>query len=152
MPTLCLTMIVKNESKIIERLFESVLPIIDSFCICDTGSTDNTLEIIFDFFKKHNKVGKIVSEPFKNFSHNRNFALKASEGMSDYLLLMDADMILDIRNFDKNKLEGNSFYILQGNENFYYKNIRIIENNGKYTYLGVTHEYLNMPSNLYYIA
>ena len=59
-PTLCLNMIVKNESKIIERLLSSVLPIIDSYCICDTGSTDNTIEIIENFFKKHNKTGKIV--------------------------------------------------------------------------------------------
>ena len=42
-PTLCLNMIVKNESKIITRLFDSVLQIIDSYCICDTGSNDNTI-------------------------------------------------------------------------------------------------------------
>ena len=47
--TLCLNMIVKNESAIITRLFKSVLPIIDSYCICDTGSTDNTIEIIKTF-------------------------------------------------------------------------------------------------------
>ena len=46
LPTLCLNMIVKNESKIITRLLESVLPIIDTYCICDTGSTDNTIEVI----------------------------------------------------------------------------------------------------------
>ena len=39
-------MIVRNESKIITRLLESVLPIIDTYVICDTGSTDNTPEII----------------------------------------------------------------------------------------------------------
>ena len=44
-PTLCLNMIVKNESKIITRLFDSVIKIIDCYCICDTGSTDNTKEI-----------------------------------------------------------------------------------------------------------
>ena len=44
-PTLCLNMIVKNESKIITRLFNSVVPIIDCYCICDTGSTDNTVKI-----------------------------------------------------------------------------------------------------------
>ena len=44
--TLCLNMIVKNESKIITRLFDSVIGIIDTYCICDTGSTDNTCEII----------------------------------------------------------------------------------------------------------
>ena len=49
-PTLCLNMIVKNESKIITRLFDSVLPIIDCYCICDTGSTDNTVQIITNYF------------------------------------------------------------------------------------------------------
>ena len=37
-PTICLNMIVKNESKIITRLLNTVLPIIDTYCICDTGS------------------------------------------------------------------------------------------------------------------
>ena len=44
--TLCLNMIVKNESKIITRLLASVFPIIDCYCIFDTGSTDNTIELI----------------------------------------------------------------------------------------------------------
>ena len=33
LPTVCLNMIVKNENKIITRLFDSVLPIIDTYCI-----------------------------------------------------------------------------------------------------------------------
>ena len=45
-PTICLNMIVKNESKIILRLLDTVLPIIDTYCICDTGSTDMTKELI----------------------------------------------------------------------------------------------------------
>ena len=44
-PKICLNMIVKNESKVITRLLESVSPIIDTYCICDTGSTDDTKEI-----------------------------------------------------------------------------------------------------------
>jgi len=146
-PTLCLNMIVKNESKIIHRLLDSVLPIIDSYCICDTGSTDNTEELITEFFNKHKIPGKIVKEPFKNFEYNRNFALKSCVGMSDYVLLMDADMIMQVKNFDKNILKENDcFYILQGNENFYYQNMRIVRNNGLFSYSGVTHEYVNIPS------
>jgi tetratricopeptide (TPR) repeat protein len=141
-------MIVKNESKIITRLLTSVLPIIDSFCICDTGSTDNTIELIETFFKEQNIPGKIVKEPFKNFAHNRNFALKSAQGMSDFVLLLDADMILDIRDFKKEKLANHdSFYILQGNDQFYYQNVRIVRNNGLYSYAGVTHEYINTPPN-----
>jgi tetratricopeptide (TPR) repeat protein len=145
-PTLCLNMIVKNESKIIERLLQSVLPVIDSYCICDTGSTDNTEELITSFFKKHNIPGKIVKEPFKNFEHNRNVALKSCVGMSDYVLLLDADMILQVNKFDKMKLKNKDFfYILQGNEAFYYQNTRIVKNNGLFSYAGVTHEYVNVP-------
>ena len=46
-----LCMIVKNESKIIERCITSALPIIDAVSICDTGSTDNTVEVIEKFLK-----------------------------------------------------------------------------------------------------
>ncbi len=45
-PTICLNMIVKNEEKIIERLLHTVTPLVDSYCICDTGSTDRTAAII----------------------------------------------------------------------------------------------------------
>lgn len=145
-PTLCLNMIVKNESKIITRLFNSVLPIIDSYCICDTGSTDNTVEIITEYFGSKGISGKIIFEPFKNFSHNRTFSLKSCVGMSDYVLLLDADMILEIRNFNKEMLNGFDYFkILQGSESFYYENVRILRNDGLYHYVGVTHEYINTP-------
>ena len=75
-PTLCLNMIVKNESKIIRRLLKSTLKWIDSYCICDTGSTDNTVEISETFYKENNIQGKIVYEPFQDFGYNRSFALK----------------------------------------------------------------------------
>jgi tetratricopeptide (TPR) repeat protein len=147
-PTICLNMIVKNESKIVIRLFESVVNIIDCYCICDTGSTDNTIEIIQNYFASKNIPGIVVNEPFKNFCHNRNFALNACKGMSDFILLLDADMILECNNFDKNKLKSfDCCYILQGNESFYYKNVRIVKNNGLYSYYGVTHEYINTPPN-----
>lgn len=146
-PTLCLNMIVKNESKIITRLFDSVCSIIDCYCICDTGSTDNTVELITEYFKNKGIPGKVVIEPFKNFCHNRTFALQSCLGMSDYILLLDADMILEVKNFNKEFLNtADSFHILQGNDSFYYQNMRIVRNNGLYKYVGVTHEYIDTPS------
>jgi len=57
-------------------------------------------------------------------------------------------MVLDVRDFKKEKLgEYDSFYILQGNEQFYYQNVRVVRNNGLYSYAGVTHEYINTPPN-----
>jgi tetratricopeptide (TPR) repeat protein len=148
LPTLCLNMIVKNESKIIKRLLESVCEIIDCYCICDTGSTDNTVEIITSFFEEKNITGKIVHEPFKNFSYNRNFSLRSCIGMSDYVIFLDADMVLQVKNFDKSLLStADTFSILQGTEEFLYYNMRIVRNNMEYSYYGVTHEYINTPHN-----
>ena len=147
-PTLCLNMIVKNESRIIKRLFDSVINVIDSYCICDTGSTDNTIEIIQNYFQEKKIPGKIVSEPFKNFCHNRDFSLQSCVGMSDYVLLLDADMILETNQFNKQVLTtGDGFYIMQGDNSLCYQNLRIIKNNGLYKYVGVTHEYIDTPIN-----
>ena len=150
MPTICLNMIVKNESKIICRLFDSVIKWIDCYCICDTGSTDDTVNVIKKYFNSKNIPGKIVVEPFKDFSHNRNFSLQACAGMSDYVLLLDADMIFypNENAFSKKMLTLDVYYILQGSNDFYYKNVRIVKNNGNISYSGVTHEYINFPPNI----
>lgn len=144
--TLCLNMIVKNESKIIKRLFDSVLDIIDCYCICDTGSTDDTINIIKKYFESKNIPGKIIEEPFINFSHNRNIALNECLGMSNYILLLDADMVIKNFKFDKNLLCCDYYYLFQGNDFFNYHNIRIIKNDGYFKYYGYTHEYITYNS------
>lgn len=145
--TICLNMIVKNESKIIERLLKSVLPIIDTYCICDTGSDDNTVEIINDFFFKHDIKGKIIYQEFINFEQTRNYALNAAKSCADYLLLLDADMILEIGNeFDKSKLIDPVYSIRQGDE-FQYYNVRLISTLINAQYKGVTHEYIDSGLN-----
>ena len=152
-----LNMIVKNESKIITRLLDSVLPIIDSYCICDTGSTDNTIQVIQDYFNARQIPGKIVQEPFRDFGYNRTFALDQCTDMpAEYVLLMDADMVLQYGpEFSKNKLqemlaEHSAHYIMQGTSEINYKNVRIVKNRRGVKYWGVTHEYVEVPSGTTY--
>ena len=76
MVTICLNMIVKNESKIITRMLDSVYKIIDYWVICDTGSTDNTRNIIINYFKEKQINGELIEEPWQNFGYNRTYALK----------------------------------------------------------------------------
>ena len=153
MSKICLNMIVKNESKIITRMLSSVLPLIDSYCICDTGSTDDTTTVIKTYFDNHNISGSIITEPFSNFGYNRTVALKACIGMpnADYLLLMDADMILEIPStFSiaefKSSLTENAYYVFQGSPHFFYKNVRLLKNMEDTSYWGVTHEYIKLPT------
>ena len=144
--SLCLNMIVRNESKIITRLLESVLPIIDTYVICDTGSTDNTPDIITSFFNKHNIQGEVINEPFKNFGYNRTFALKAAKGKATYALLLDADMIFKIeQTFDKQKLIHGAYMIIQKGGGLNYYNTRLIRLDINASCVGPTHEYYDLP-------
>ena len=107
-PTLCLNMICKNEAQIITRLFDSVINIIDCYCICDTGSTDNTPTVIEEYFKRKNIPGKIVYEKFIDFSYNRNFALKTIWQDDNYFNGRSMDVyIAKLRKYlkDDNKVE-----------------------------------------------
>lgn len=144
--TLCLNMIVKNESAIITRLFDSIISIIDTYCICDTGSTDNTVNIIEEYFNNKGIKGKIIKEPFKNFEYNRTVSIQHCIGLSDYILLLDADMTLTINNFNKDDLNADVYSIIQGSADFYYYNVRIVKNVPGISYKGVTHEYIDFPN------
>ena len=147
-PTICLNMIVKNESEIITRLLTTVLPIIDTYCICDTGSTDMTKEIIKEFFDMRCIDGKIIEEPFKNFGHNRTVALNAAKDMADYLLFLDADMKLIIdREFDKSKLTADVYTFAQGSNTFNYFNVRLIKTSLNFRCIGSTHEYYDITGS-----
>jgi tetratricopeptide (TPR) repeat protein len=156
--TLCLNMIVKNESRVILRMLKSVVGVIDSYCICDTGSTDNTSGIISSFFQSQVPPipGRIIFEPFKDFGYNRSFALAACDN-ADYVLLLDADMILELpAEFDpvafKNGLRENAYHFFQGSRSFHYKNVRIVKNNIGASYWGVTHEYVKLPEGSHTIT
>ena len=170
---ICLNMIVKNESSIIIRLLESVLPIIDNYIICDTGSTDNTPQIITNFFDKHNISGKIIYEPFKNFGYNRTVSINYAkeyifnnnnnkkqldkpynteqiDNIITYVLLLDADMIFKIEpEFNKQLLHDDAYLIIQKNSSLSYYNTRLIKlnsnSNSNIKCLGPTHEYYDLP-------
>ena len=145
--SLCLNMIVKNESRIITRLMESVLPIIDTYLICDTGSTDGTPDIIREFFSSKGIPGEVIHEPFKNFGYNRTFALKATRGRATYALLLDADMIFRIEpSFDKQALAADSYLIIQKGGSLSYYNTRLIRLDIDAKCVGPTHEYYDLPA------
>ncbi len=87
--TICLNMIVKDESAEIREALESVIKIIDYWVIVDTGSTDGTQRIIKEYMK--DVPGELHERPWKNFAHNRNEALELAKNKGDYLLWMDGD-------------------------------------------------------------
>ena len=91
MHKLALSMIVKNEAPNIQRCLESVAPFINYYIVCDTGSTDNTKEIVKNFFDSKGIPGEILDHEWKDFGHNRSLAIQACEGKAQWALMIDAD-------------------------------------------------------------
>lgn len=84
MATLSLCVIAKNEEAVLGRLLASAAPHVDEIVLCDTGSTDRTIDIARRF------GAKIVTSPFQDdFSAPRNVSLAAAT--CDWILVLDAD-------------------------------------------------------------
>jgi len=133
-------MIVKNESKTLPRCLESVKNILDYYVICDTGSTDDTKEIIQKILK--NIPGIIYDIPWVNFGYNRTKALELAKGKTDYAILLDADNTLVINpDFNKEKLTADAYYLRQLGS-LDYSQILLINNRLLFKYFGTTHEYI----------
>jgi len=137
-------MIVKNESKIIQRCLNAAKFAIDYVSICDTGSTDDTVSQIKSWCENNKIKGVVHSEPFKNFGHNRTLSCQlAIKAFPDarYLLLLDADMLLENHQFDRFSLTAPSYMIRQYNRLINYYNVRLLNTKYDWKCLGVTHEY-----------
>lgn len=145
---ICYTAIFKNESKNVYRCLNSLKSIITCVSICDTGSTDNTIELI-EKWGKENKVPTTVhsgeEQVFKNFGHNRTLSYKkALEAYpdSDYFLLIDADMVIKITDEWKSlDLTEDCYQFEQVNPHIRYWNTRLISAKCEWNCAGVTHEY-----------
>jgi len=157
-PKICLNMIVKNESHIIERCLTSVKGIVDCISICDTGSDDNTIELIERFMRDNHIPGKVHRHEWQNFETNRTHSFKAAQQTlqefaiplaNTYLLLIDADMQLGIDpSFKKESLNNDAYYLRQQNTAESCDHIRLIRASLPWECLGVTHEYWFCPKSL----
>lgn len=144
-PTICLNMIVKNESHIIEETLEKLTTKIqfDYWCISDTGSTDETKEIIQTFFDKKQIPGILVNHEWKDFAYNRTKALECAFNKTDYLLVFDADDEL-CGNFQLPLIMNKDGYRLNfGDEHgVSYNRVLLVNNRKKWCYKSVLHEYI----------
>jgi len=144
--TICLNMIVKNEAHVIRRCLESVLPVIDTWVISDTGSTDGTQDIIREIMQ--DVPGELIERPWENFGHNRNEVLKHSSGKADYILIIDADEWFEFEEgFSFQNLTEDAYYIDKVQPGQRYSVCNIVKNDIGWSWHGVIHEYLDNESH-----
>jgi len=149
-------MIVKNEEENIKECLDRALEVVDEAIIVDTGSTDNTRELLREYEKRNNV--HVIDYVWENdFSKARNKSLENAKG--DYILILDADERIFCKRdkLDAFLLESNGvaynipIYNVFGNKEIIVTSemIRLYRNNNPF-YTGAIHEQLAINGEIYH--
>lgn len=150
---IALILMVKNESKILERCLKSVEGLVDAYCITDTGSADTTCDIAKEFLKTHE--GCLTTCEWKDFGTNRTISVQSAQTYlakkgwdlkETYGLLLDADMEFEAGTLKDQTLGDVGYTIVQKAGTLVYPNCRLIRLDYPWTCKGVTHEYWDGPT------
>lgn len=132
-------MIVKNEAHVIARCIASVRPLITSWCIVDTGSTDGTQDLLGK--ELADLPGDLHERPWQDFGHNRSEAIELARGKADYDLVMDADDVLVIPDrFVMPQLTADSYEIRVEHGGISHYRVHFFRGDLDFHYVGVLHE------------
>lgn len=144
-PTVGLVCVVKAEADVLPRLAASALPLIDSWTIVDTGSTDGTPELAETLFA--DRPGVLHRRDWVGFGHNKTEALQLGRGTADWLLVLDADMTVD-GDLDEPLPRADALMVaVRDGSDFTYRLPLLVAGNRDWRYEGVTHEYLDGGSS-----
>lgn len=148
-------MIVKNEEAVIGRCLASVKDLVDEINIVDTGSTDQTKDVVRPF------TDRIFDFQWINhFAAARNFSFQ--QATKDYILWLDADDVFSEEEQEKFRTLKKSLaadidavsmsYHLsfdpEGNVGSLIKRFRLVKREKNFQWIGAVHEYLSVGGNL----
>jgi glycosyltransferase involved in cell wall biosynthesis len=149
---------VKNESRIIERLFNSVKGKVDGIVMCDTGSTDNTIELAMKWYGENGVEGGVYEFPFVNFGKSRTKSFescqewvkeKGWDSSKTWALLLDGDMLMEdaVKKEDLERQGGHiaGVSLRQANGSLVYSNMRLLRCSEPWICKGATHEAWTCP-------
>ena len=88
-----LVMMVKDEADWIGPTLQTVLPLIDHWTITDTGSIDDTEAVVRGILQ--DVPGVYRNAVWADWATNRSDALVAAKGTAEWLLTLDADVVVD---------------------------------------------------------
>lgn len=149
--SLCLVMIVKDEEDTIRKCLTKCAPYISYYVICDTGSSDNTVEEIKRTMSDLGIDGEVHERPWVNFEVNRTESLELARkaNKAEYLWIIDADDTFEVSDPSVNPFAGlpkdvDAFQILYRLSSLQYHRAQIVRTDQNWVYKGVLHEYLDL--------
>jgi len=144
-----LCMIVKNEAHVIERALRSALRFMDTWCIVDTGSTDDTMAIVRRVAADLGKPGVLYERPWVNFGVNRTQALELAKEHMDWIWMLDADDTIDGDPISVSDLspEEPGYVVTVHHGGMKQQRPHIFNSKMTWVYVGAVHEYAHCPGH-----
>jgi hypothetical protein len=148
-PGVVLTMIVRDEAPAIERCLTAIAPLVDAWCIVDTGSTDDTASIITRVMA--GVPGELHHTRWRDFAHNRTQALELARPLGDYSIMIDADTecVMDADSDPaaiRSALTADVHPVVIDHGGIIYERMQITSTRLPFRYRGVLHEFLEVPA------
>jgi len=146
-----LCIMVKNGGEQFEQMLNNNLDIIDKWTILDTGSTDNTIDIIKKVLVDKKK-GQLYQEPFINFKDSRNRLLELAGETCKYTVMLDDTYVIkgDLRKFlntVRSDQFSDSFSLYIKSDDVEYGSNRVLKTNRKLKYWYKIHEVIQSDNN-----
>jgi len=142
-----LVAMVKNEHESIPRLAESVIPLIDSWTVMDTGSEDSTREIVESEFSC--LPGQLIERPWRNCGANLTELMAEAQDSADWLLWLHSDMTVsfhpDLRKWlatDPDP-DTDAWQVEVSDSSVSYRVPIMVRGGLDWEWVGLTHEYLD---------
>ncbi len=147
-----LCIMVKNGGPQFEQMLIDNLHVIDKWTILDTGSTDETIDIIKRVLVGK-KNGQLYQEPFINFRDSRNRLLDLAGKDCKYTLMLDDTYVIknDLRKFlneVRSDQYSNSFTLFIHSDDTKYGSNRIVKTDSNLRYIHKIHEVITDKNNI----
>lgn len=140
-------MIVRDEAATLGESLPTLLPLIDSWTIVDTGSTDGTPEVVTETLR--DVPGHLHHAEWTNFGEARTTALRLARGKADWTLMVDAEWYADVHPDLKTWLAGDpdprvdAWMVEIEQAGMVWRRPLLTRGNQEWTYHGVVHECLD---------
>jgi glycosyltransferase involved in cell wall biosynthesis len=138
--TICLSMIVKNEEHVVRRALASVRDFVDYWVVCDTGSSDQTPAAVLSAMA--GVPGELHRTEWLDFGQSRTEAIRLARGKADYILVLDADMVANVRGDFKAGLHADA-YEIRYEGSIDYTQRMLLADQHDWQFVGATHEFVS---------
>lgn len=148
---LILTQIMKNEAHVAERMLNSIKNIVDGIVVVDTGSTDDSINIVRSWGEKNGIETYVFERAFDNFENSRNHSfekarevfLSKNDGHTYYNFWLDFDeqLVVDPK-FDKQKIDKDLYMFNTYINSMKYTRNELCRLDKPFRFFGPVHEYI----------